>query len=135
MASSILVVDDDVPVRSVICDLLKELDYHPVPAANGVEAVVLFDSMGPENFEGVIVDLIMPEMSGRELVENIRKRREDLAIILCTGHPSLLLGRSNCADLGFDALIAKPFMLENFRRTFLSAMQNHMAGGESPAVA
>ena len=124
MASSVLVVDDDLPVRSVISDMLTEMNFNPVQAANGVEALVLFDSMGPDSFVATVVDLIMPEMSGRELVNNLRKKKDDLTIILCTGHPSLLLGRAKCTDFGFDALIPKPFMVDNFKKTFLGALMN-----------
>lgn len=123
MASSVLVVDDDLPVRTVICDLLKEMNYNPVPAANGVEGLVIFDSMGNENFAAAIVDLIMPEMSGKELVGNLKKRKQNMVVILCTGHPALLLGKAKCSDFGFDALIAKPFMVDNFKKTFLTAVE------------
>ncbi|MFZ5805910.1 MAG: response regulator [Verrucomicrobiota bacterium] len=122
MGDSVLVVDDDLPVRTVICDLLKDMNFTPVPAANGVEGVVLFDSIGPQNFAAAVVDLIMPEMSGKELVGNLKRRKQDIVVVLCTGHPSLLLGKAKCTDFGFDALIAKPFMVENFKKTFLNAV-------------
>ncbi|MFH1067216.1 MAG: response regulator [bacterium] len=122
MATSVLVVDDDQAVRSIICDVLKEMDFNPVPASNGVEALEAFRSMGPSHFSSAIVDLLMPEMSGKELVENLRNGKPSLVIILCTGHPYLLLGKAKCSDFGFDALIAKPFMVENFKKKFLGAL-------------
>ena len=80
----ILLVDDDDDVRETSADMLAELGYEVVQAASGPEALGVLDSR-PE-LEVMVTDIRMPGMSGLELSELARKRRENLKIILISGY-------------------------------------------------
>ncbi len=68
----ILLVEDDPRVRTATVGALEDLGYEPVACASGAEALALFDSM---EFDLVISDVIMPEMSGPEMVREMKARR------------------------------------------------------------
>jgi len=80
----ILLVDDDDDVRETSADMLEELGYLVVQASSGVEALDLLDRR-PE-LELMVTDIRMPGMSGLELSDLARSRREDLKIILISGY-------------------------------------------------
>ena len=83
-AYMILLVDDDDDVRETSADMLEELGYQVVQASSGTEALDLLDRR-PE-FEVLVTDIRMPGMSGLELSDLARSRREDLKIILISGY-------------------------------------------------
>jgi chemosensory pili system protein ChpA (sensor histidine kinase/response regulator) len=67
--SSILVVDDDDDVRTMLCLVLSAEGYRAVGAADGVEALERLHDDGPPAL--VFVDLMMPRMSGEDLIRNM----------------------------------------------------------------
>lgn len=73
MKKSILVVDDEKDITSSIKTVLDKHGYFTKTSNSGTEALKLIKS---ENFELVILDILMPEMSGTELLEKIRKDKK-----------------------------------------------------------
>ena len=80
----ILLVDDDDDVRETSADMLAELGYEVVQASSGHEALDVLEQR-PE-LEVMVTDIRMPGMSGLELSELARSRRQDLKIILISGY-------------------------------------------------
>lgn len=80
----ILLVDDDDDVRETSADMLEELGYEVVQASSGAEALCVLDQW-PE-LELMVTDIRMPGMSGLELSDLARIRRDDLKIILISGY-------------------------------------------------
>jgi DNA-binding response OmpR family regulator len=74
MARRILVVDDDILVLEALQELLTEAGYEVRVAARGQEALEIFDQ---EHFDLVILDVIMPKMTGLDVCREIRKRGDD----------------------------------------------------------
>ena len=83
-AHMILLVDDDDDVRETSADMLSELGYEVVQASSGYEALQILDSR-PE-LEVMVTDIRMPGMTGLELSEVARSRRDNLKIILVSGY-------------------------------------------------
>ncbi|MGQ9496382.1 MAG: response regulator [Thermoanaerobaculaceae bacterium] len=81
----ILVVDDEREIRESLASFLREQGYETVEAANGREAVNLF-LQAPKSFSLVVLDLIMPEMDGRQVYEVLAGQESPPAVLLCTGH-------------------------------------------------
>jgi CheY-like chemotaxis protein/anti-sigma regulatory factor (Ser/Thr protein kinase) len=79
---SVLVVDDEEALRSLLLRLLEREGFDPVPACNGEEAISLFRSRGPAV---VVSDIKMPRMDGLTLLTEIRKIDRTAAVILMTG--------------------------------------------------
>lgn len=71
MTRSVLVVDDSVSMRALVCATLKKLGYQTVEANNGQEAMERLRAMPAVDM--VITDLNMPIMDGISLVQNLRK--------------------------------------------------------------
>jgi PAS domain S-box-containing protein len=84
---SILFVDDEAPIRTIARTVLERQGYRVRLAADGAEAVAMFDEVGADT-DLVIVDLTMPRLTGTEVVQKLRATRPDLRIILSTGHLS-----------------------------------------------
>jgi two-component system cell cycle sensor histidine kinase/response regulator CckA len=83
---TILVVEDDALVRSVLVDVLKTLGYHIIEAADGQEALALYEHHA-DNIALVLSDWVMPAMGGLELVQALQKRDPTLKVLMLTGHP------------------------------------------------
>ena len=98
----ILLVEDDPRVRAATVDALEDLDYEPVSCSSGAEALRLFQE---QEFDLVISDVIMPEMTGPELVRELMSRRSDTAILFVTGY----VGEGETDDLVGYELLRKPF--------------------------
>jgi signal transduction histidine kinase len=98
----ILLVEDDPRVRAATVDALEDLDYQPIACASGAEAIDLFDK---QPFDLVISDVIMPEMTGPELIRIIKKKRPEIAVLFVTGY----VGEGESEDLIGYELLRKPF--------------------------
>ena len=99
----ILLVEDDPRVRSATVGALEDLDYEPVACAGGAEAIELFNG---QTFDLVITDVIMPEMSGPELIRYLKSTSShDFAVLFVTGY----VGEGETDDLRGYELLRKPF--------------------------
>jgi len=99
----ILLVEDDPRVRAATVGALEDLDYEPVACASGAEAIDLFKA---REFDLVISDVIMPEMTGPELIRHLKATHErDFAVLFVTGY----VGEDSSGDLRTHELLRKPF--------------------------
>ncbi|MGI8704563.1 MAG: ATP-binding protein [Sphingomicrobium sp.] len=98
----ILVVEDDPRVRTSTVEALQDLDYDPVDCSSGDEAIRLFDS---QTFDLVISDVIMPEMTGPELIRILKQKRDDFAVLFVTGY----VGEGESENVIGHELLRKPF--------------------------
>jgi CheY-like chemotaxis protein len=99
----ILLVEDDPRVRTATIDALEDLDYEPVACGSGAEAVELFRN---HEFDLVVSDVIMPEMSGPELIRHLKANStRDFAVLFVTGY----VGEGESDDLRGYELLRKPF--------------------------
>lgn len=102
----ILFVDGEPMVVEVIKGLLEPLGYRMVTKTSSLEALELFKS-NPHDFDLVITDMTMPQMTGSDLAVRIREIRPEAPIILCTGYGSDITAE-RLQELGLSALIMKP---------------------------
>jgi two-component system cell cycle sensor histidine kinase/response regulator CckA len=110
MASSVLVVDDEAPVRKFIERVLRRAGYKTATAANGVEALKVASSL--DSLDLVVTDIIMPRMAGHELADRLRARQPALKVLYLTGYADNLFKEK--ATLGEDeAHLGKPFTIRN----------------------
>jgi CheY-like chemotaxis protein len=99
----ILLVEDDPRVRSATVGALEDLDYEPVACSSGAEAIELFKA---REFDLVITDVIMPEMTGPELIRHLKSEFErNFAVLFVTGY----VGEGESDDLRGNELLRKPF--------------------------
>lgn len=102
----ILVVDDDPDIRDTIEELLRSDGLEAATAANGPEALRI---LGENPVGVVLLDLMMPVMNGRQVVEEMRRRAIDVPVILLSAGRDLLRVSE---ELALPAL-RKPFELED----------------------
>ena len=99
----ILLVEDDPRVRTATVGALEDLDYEPVACGSGAEAIELFNA---QMFDLVITDVIMPEMTGPELIKYLKSNsKHDFAVLFVTGY----VGEGETDDLRDYELLRKPF--------------------------
>ena len=117
MAYQILMVDDDAEFREELRVCLN--DYSVIEAANGAEALAILKK--PNAIDLVILDAVMPQVSGTEVLREIKKIKPGLAIIILTGQSS--------KDIAIDALkgraddyIEKPVNVGKFLETVQSIL-------------
>jgi len=104
---TVLVVDDDQSVRGVASTMLRRAGFTAMLAANGSEAVEVFQEHGDEILL-VLLDLTMPNMSAEEAVRLIRKIRLDVPIVLSSGYSELdLAERFNQSAI--NGFLPKPY--------------------------
>ena len=80
----ILFVDDELELAELGEQILKGLGYQVVSAIDSIKALELFSNQ-PSNFDLVITDQTMPQMTGLQLTVELRKIRPDIPVIICTG--------------------------------------------------
>lgn len=106
MNQRILIAEDEPRLLEIICDYFRSRGDHPIPAKNGLEALSLAEST---EFDGVLLDIMMPELDGLSVCRALRKR-SDVPIIFLTAlsdEDDKLLGY----ELGADDYVTKPFSL------------------------
>jgi|SRR5450759_4316863 len=83
--ATILVVDDEKPIRTLIALILRSAGHNVIAASNGVEGVALFRS-SPDRFDLILTDLEMPIMNGHQLVKLVRETNASANIICMSGY-------------------------------------------------
>src|ERR1700694_4833769 len=101
---SVLIVDDDASVREPLSQLLTDAGYQVRTALNGKQALELLNSGTVPQL--LLLDLMMPEMTGFELIKAVRSNPSwnDLPLIVVTGTRGF-----SAQDLEVDAVLLKPF--------------------------
>jgi CheY-like chemotaxis protein len=120
----ILLVEDDPRVRSATVGALEDLDYQPVACGSGEEALAAFERQA---FDLIISDVIMPGMTGPELVRTLKRRFPELAVLFVTGY----VGEGEGEDLIGYELLRKPFTVNGLAEAVATAL----ARTESPVRA
>ncbi len=108
---SILVVDDDHDVREYLRDFLTSEGYG-VMVLDDPTGVV--DELKRGDYHVVVLDLMMPKLSGIDLLSRIREVDDDVAVVILSGFPSLEMAASSI-EHDVSAFIRKPFAVKDFR--------------------
>jgi CheY-like chemotaxis protein len=102
----VLVVEDENSVRYIMARTLRECGYTVLEAAGGPQALaILQEQSAPVNL--IIADVVMPEISGRELAERMLERWPDVPILFTSGYTGLFVVQRGLLDEGQE-FIQKP---------------------------
>ena len=113
---SILVVDDDPDVRGFIVEALEEQGYIVREAADGREGIAEVDRETPDL---IVLDFIMPGLSGADVARHARKRRPDQPILFVSGYSETDAVKRTAPDA---PLLAKPFRAEALQKAVRGAL-------------
>ncbi len=116
----ILVADDESIVRNTTSKILTDLNYRVISASNGREVVDLFKEHSGE-IDLVIMDVVMPEMSGRKACERIREMNADTKIIFTSGFTGRDAVGAVAAQPG-TAFLKKPFRAKDLNQLIASLL-------------
>jgi two-component system cell cycle sensor histidine kinase/response regulator CckA len=108
-SGAVLVVDDDRGVRRLTARMLRTEGYRVVEAESGAEALRLLES--EPGIRLVLTDIVMPEMHGLELAEEVLARQPRLRVLLMTGHAPELAAQLGTREATLPVLL-KPFSKE-----------------------
>ncbi len=111
MRVKVLLVDDEEDILEVIQDRLEAYGFVVVTAGTGLEAL---KKLFTEKFDGVFLDIKMPEMGGIETLEEIRKRDRKIPIIIITSSSSQEAALEAIAK-GANDYVFKPFEWEELK--------------------
>lgn len=109
----ILIVDDESHVRLSLKQVLEDAEYHVTTAKSGSVAL---DHIGENKCDLVLLDLRMPEMNGRDVLDVIKERCPGLPVVIVTAHGTV----DQAVELireGAENFIHKPFTPEQIRTT------------------
>jgi len=105
----ILVVEDDESVREVTVQMLQILDCEVEAAANPHEALEIILKQEPP-FDIVLTDVVMPGMTGKELMEHIERLKQGPTVVFMSGYTSNVIVHHGVLEAG-RIYLQKPFSL------------------------
>jgi PAS domain S-box-containing protein len=106
-SETILLVEDEAALRGIIGEILTEGGYHLLEAATPRQALQIVGAHeGP--IHAVLTDVVMPEMSGRELADRLKLLRPDLPVVYMSGYTDDAIGHHGLLDPG-TLFLQKPF--------------------------
>lgn len=129
MSATILIVDDEQPIRRLLRNTLERADYRVVEAMNAAEAMVRFREAAPS---GVLLDLGLPDRDGLELVPLMRKAGE--AAILVISARDATDQKVAALDLGAHDYITKPFDTEELLARLRVALRHRSLSTATPKI-
>jgi CheY-like chemotaxis protein len=107
---NLLLVEDEVAVRELLAQILRECGYKVLEASNGREGLRLAEGGAPIDL--IISDIIMPQMSGQHMVERIQSKYPRVRVLFTSGYADDALTTPSSLHPGF-AFIEKPFSLKH----------------------
>ncbi|MBW1899574.1 MAG: hybrid sensor histidine kinase/response regulator [Deltaproteobacteria bacterium] len=111
----ILIVDDEEQIVNSWEQLLGKMGYKVTGSTSGIEILEKFRSH-PDEYDLLITDMAMPEITGDKLTEKILKIRGDIPIILCSGYNENI-NKENAKEIGIKAFLMKPIGKNELAKT------------------
>ena len=111
----ILFVDDEYPIAKVVSQMLERLGYLVTTRTSSIEALALFRAK-PNDFDLVVTDMTMPNLTGDKLAVELMKIRRDIPVILCTGY-SRKISDETASNMGIRAFAYKPMVKADLAKT------------------
>ena len=125
----ILVVDDEINVCKSICQAIESENYDVHMALSGEEALKK-DKADP--YDLIITDLMMPGISGMDLLTSLKTDRPGVPVIMITGYPNIKTAIQSIKTGAFDYL-PKPFTPKDLRSLVARAFKSSEPEGETPS--
>jgi len=113
-SETILIVEDDEPVRKLSTQILKRQGYAILEAGNGNEALHLCEER-KQPVHLILTDVVMPEMGGRELVKRLKSLHSEMKVIYMSGYTNNAIVHHGVLEKGVN-YVQKPFTLDALAR-------------------
>jgi len=122
----VLLVDDEPSLVAVLKQVLEDAGYFVGSAENGRKGLELHQA---GNWDVVISDRAMPEMSGEEMTKQIKRRQPDLPVILMTGCREAIIQPEQ-----YDAILIKPFRFDALLTCLSKTFEGHPIASSAGAL-
>ncbi len=117
----VLLVDDERPICLMIEQMLERLGYSVTSMTDSMDALTVFTT-DPDQFDLVITDMTMPDLTGDKLAQEIRTMRPKIPIIMCTGF-SEKVNKGDTDDIQVDAILLKPILKQDLAKAMLKVFK------------
>jgi DNA-binding NtrC family response regulator len=118
----VLIVDDDEMVRTVCTGMLKLLQ-HDVVAVNGGEAAIRTLQSSDTEFDLILLDELMPGMSGPQTMQQMAYLGISVPIVLCSGREMTVEEFIGSDKIRPNAMLTKPFTIQRLQEAVLKASE------------
>jgi len=118
---TVLVVEDEPVVRSLVIDVLEDLGYRTLEAADGPEGLRILQSR--RRIDLLITDVGLPGLNGRQLADAARERRRDLKVLFITGYAENATLAAGFLEPGMQ-MITKPFAVDALAQRIRSIIRD-----------
>jgi len=119
---TVLIVDDEKSIRKVLIRLIKSFGYNFYEAGSGKEAIEIYEK-NKDEIDLVLLDMIMPEMSGEEVFERLRKITPDIKIIISSGYSADGKAKK-IMKKGCQGFLPKPFDIKELSKKIKEVLEN-----------
>lgn len=123
----LLIVDDEVEFATALAERLELRGFLPTTAGYGLEGLEELATSSPDV---VLLDLKMPDMSGVEVLDNIKANYPAVEVIMLTGHGTVS-GGTDCIERGAFDFIMKPVDLAELMEKIKAAYQKKMSASQT----
>jgi PAS domain S-box-containing protein len=123
----ILIVDDEAPLVKMEKQALEDLGYAVTTQTSSIKALELFRA-NPREFDLVITDMTMPNMTGDVLATELMTVRPDIPVILCTGY-SKIVNEETAHEIGIKAFVYKPVLTDKLAKTVRNVLDDAKTQG------
>jgi two-component system, cell cycle sensor histidine kinase and response regulator CckA len=107
---TVLVVEDDPEVRRLIGEILRARGYHVIESTKGEEAIRMAHTL-PDPMQLIVADVVLPEMSGPEVVRRVKEARPAIRALYISGYTDEAVLRHGTLEAG-AMFLSKPFVPE-----------------------
>jgi DNA-binding NtrC family response regulator len=116
---NILIVDDEEVLQDILVALIREEGHHPISCRTGTEGL---EALEREEVDLVLLDLMLPDMHGQEVLRHIRERDPDQVVVVITAYSSIE-GAITAMREGAFHYLPKPFQNEEVRLTLRKGLE------------
>jgi len=124
--AKILVVDDEPSILLLLREALTQWGYQVTCVKSAGEAL---EAIRTELFDAAITDIRMPDMSGLDLLREIKRQDESIEVVMMTGYPTIASAVEALKEGAFDYL-SKPLILDELRHLMTRMMERRFLRGE-----
>jgi DNA-binding NtrC family response regulator len=124
--AKILVVDDEPSILKLLKEALTQWGYQVVCVGTGNEAL---EAIRTELFDAAITDIRMPEMSGLDLLREIKRHDDSIEVVVMTGYPTIASAVEALKEGAYDYL-SKPLILDELRHLMARVTERRFLKGE-----
>jgi two-component system, cell cycle sensor histidine kinase and response regulator CckA len=124
-SETVLLVEDEEPLRKLILNMLSRNGYSALEAANATEAMDIADKHG-EKIDLLLTDVVMPGMSGTDLAARLVLRCPELRVLYMSGYAEFAASQDKLLEHGHP-LLQKPFTEESLKRKVREVLKNGRA--------